>query len=104
MTDPNNPQDQGQSTNNPQGQGPNYTPPNRGKSAPPGSRLAENDLALERRYGLSISDEDRKKSFEIEDERWSTKNQVKDWLKLGGMVLLTAIWCLIVYFLEPGLR
>ncbi len=46
----------------------------------------------------------RQASFEIEDARWATSEQIKDWLKLLLMVVLTIVWGLIVYFMEPGLR
>ena len=58
----------------------------------------------ERNYTYSISEEDRKKSFEIEDVRWTRANQLADWGKLGIMILIYIAWSLIVYILEPGLR
>lgn len=58
----------------------------------------------ERQYTYSISEEDRQKSFEIEDERWSKENQRRDWMKLGLMILINWAWCLLVFLLEPGLR
>lgn len=57
-----------------------------------------------RQYTLSISEEDRQKSFSVEDERWERRYQVRDWLILVAMVLITLIWQFLVYFLEPGLR
>ncbi len=65
---------------------------------------AGEEYQFERQFTLSISDEDRKKSFEIEDWRWSQKEQAKDWLKVGLMVAIMWAWMLAVYFLEPGLR
>ncbi len=50
------------------------------------------------------NEQDRKASFEMEDARWRTSEQVKDWLKLLVLVILTLAWHLAVYFLEPGLR
>ncbi len=50
------------------------------------------------------NEKDREMSFKMEDARWATSEQIKDWLKLGVMVALTFIWCLIVYFSQPGLR
>ncbi len=47
---------------------------------------------------------DREASFRMEDARWATREQVKDWLKLLALVILTLAWHLAVYFLEPGLR
>lgn len=58
----------------------------------------------ERRYTISISEENRQRSFQIEDERWATGEQVKDWLKLALMIAIDLAWMLIVYLLEPGLR
>lgn len=57
-----------------------------------------------RQYNVSISEEDRNRSFEIEDERWRIQNQLRDWMILGVMVLLTLGWNLFVYFMEAGLR
>ncbi len=47
---------------------------------------------------------DRKASFEMEDKRWSRNEQLKDWIKLLVLVIVTLAWHLTVYFLEPGLR
>ena len=57
-----------------------------------------------RSYTESISDEDRESSFEIEDPRWARSEQIKDWLKLGLMVIIYLAWTLLVYWREPGLR
>ena len=62
------------------------------------------DQESNRQYTVSISEEDRRKSFEIEDERWQLKYQLRDWLILGVLVLITLVWTLFVYFLQPGLR
>jgi hypothetical protein len=96
-----NQQDQSHHQENPSG--PQGNPVNRGDSSPSG-HLQGGLTEIERRYTMSISDEDRKKSFEIEDRRWATSEQIKDWLKLLVMMIITAIWCLTVYFLQPGLR
>ncbi len=50
------------------------------------------------------NEKDREASFQIEDARWAKGEQIKDWLKLLLMVVMTIIWTLIVYLLEPGLR
>ncbi len=50
------------------------------------------------------NEKDRETSFRMEDERWATREQVKDWIKLAIMVALTVAWGLFVYFLQPGLR
>lgn len=58
----------------------------------------------QRQYTLSISEENRERSFEIEDERWSKQNQIRDWIVLGIAILFWLGTQLIVYFLEPGLK
>ncbi len=58
----------------------------------------------EREYTLSISEEDRKKSFETEDKRWSTANRVRDWVILVILIIFWIGFQLSFYFLEPGLR
>ncbi|HZD78863.1 MAG TPA: hypothetical protein VE646_02325 [Actinomycetota bacterium] len=40
----------------------------------------------------------------IEQERWTTPNQIKDWLVLLLMMVVFIGWGLGVYFFEPGLR
>lgn len=57
-----------------------------------------------RQYTVSISEEDRKRSFEIEDERWKLKYQMRDWLILLLLVAITVGWNLLVYFNEAGIR
>ncbi len=47
---------------------------------------------------------DRETSFRMEDARWATGEQIKDWIKLLIMVALTVGWGLFIYFLAPGLR
>lgn len=47
---------------------------------------------------------DESHSFEIEDERWSRENQIKDWLILAGMIALAVTVHLVIFFTEPGLR
>jgi hypothetical protein len=54
--------------------------------------------------GIQHSDEARQRSYEIEDRRWSTQHQIRDWIWLGIMILAYCAWTLFVYFLEPGLR
>lgn len=58
----------------------------------------------ERRYTLSITEDDRQRSFDIEDERWTVRHQVLDWLLLLGMMVIVAGYHLVIYFFEPGLR
>lgn len=42
--------------------------------------------------------------YEREDDRWSFRNQLKDWGILLLMMLIYLGWTLTVYFLEPGIR
>ena len=62
------------------------------------------DQERERRYTLSISDEDRRRAFEIEDERWARDKQLRDWLKLLLLIVISLAYHLLIFFLEPGLR
>ncbi len=100
---PNNPNQPDDPNNPDQQKGPNYNPPERGKGSPSG-QLGASPEQVERRYSLSITPEQRQRAFQIEDERWSRQNQIKDWLKLLVLVIITDVWCLIVYLLTPGLR
>lgn len=62
------------------------------------------ELEEQRQYTLSISEEDRQRSFEMEDSRWERNKQIRDWLILGLMVAVTLLWHYLVYLFEPGLR
>ncbi|MFN2198455.1 MAG: hypothetical protein ACK2UW_20205 [Anaerolineales bacterium] len=42
--------------------------------------------------------------LEREDERWSFRNQLRDWGILLVMVIIYLAWTGIVYFFEPGIR
>ncbi len=42
--------------------------------------------------------------FAEEDERWTLRHQLRDWMWLGVMIIAFCTWTLVVYFLEPGLR
>ena len=57
-----------------------------------------------RRYTLSISDEDRRRSFEHEDERWERHRQVRDWIVLGAAALFWVAFQLSFLFLVPGIK
>lgn len=41
---------------------------------------------------------------EREDERWSTRSQMRDWLVLILLMAAYLVWVGIIYFLEPGIR
>ena len=71
---------------------------------PSPSSAHDSEREEQRQYTISISEADRQKSFQIEDERWSRSNQLRDWLILGVMVFVTLFWMILVYLLEPGLR
>jgi hypothetical protein len=62
------------------------------------------DSEAERQYTFSITDEDRDRSFEIEDRRWERGQQIRDWLILALMIAISLGYHLLVFFLEPGLR
>ncbi len=51
-----------------------------------------------------MSPDEVRASFNEEDERWSSRAQLVDWLILLGLMVLFGAWTLTVYFLEPGLR
>lgn len=57
-----------------------------------------------RHYTLSISEEDRQRSFAHEDERWSRRNQVRDWLILGVAIVVWVAFQLSFYFIVPGIK
>ena len=57
-----------------------------------------------RQTTFSLSEQHRRRSFELEDKRWSASDQRWDWIKLLIMMALMIGWMLVVYFFEPGLR
>lgn len=63
----------------------------------------EEEKSLERKYMLSISNEDRQKSFAEEDQRWETNRQIRDWILLIAGILFWVAFQLSIYFLIPGL-
>lgn len=81
-----------------------FQPRSAGSREPRGGAGGGHHGPGERHYTLSISDKDRQTSFDIEDKRWERGEQIKDWLKLAGMVAIVLLYHLVVYFLEPGLR
>ncbi len=42
--------------------------------------------------------------FQREDDRWRWRNQLRDWIILGVMILIYLAWTGVVYFFEPGIR
>lgn len=65
---------------------------------------SESQEDLEREYTLSISDEDRQKSFEIEDRRWERSKIIQDWVVLGIAIVVWLAFQLSFYFLVPGIK
>lgn len=53
---------------------------------------------------MSENPQQDKERHYLEEERWKTKDQIRDWLLLALMVAITIGWNLLIYFLEPGLR
>lgn len=39
-----------------------------------------------------------------EDERWSSANQIRDWIILIVIGALYLAWMLVIFFLERGIR
>ncbi len=70
----------------------------------PGGAPSAEEAEQFRQPTFWYNEKDREMSFKMEDERWATSEQIKDWLKLAAMVVATIIWGLLLYFLEPGLR
>ena len=64
-----------------------------------------NDAGGQQRHtSYALSEEKRRKSFEIEDERWTRGQQLRDWVLLLIIALLNVGWMWLVYLVEPGLR
>lgn len=53
----------------------------------PGVDKMEEPQKYERGYTLSISEEERQASFDVEDRRWETNQQVRDWTILVIAIL-----------------
>lgn len=51
-----------------------------------------------------MPEESWRSQYREEDERWSPRNQVRDWLWLLVMIAVYVGVHMIVYALEPGLR
>jgi len=86
-------------------EGGDFRPRNSGQSEGQGGDASSGHPGQdERQYTLSISEEHRRQSFDIEDERWSTRQQIGDWLKLGFIVVVYLAVTYAVYLLEPGLK
>lgn len=48
------------------------------------------------------NDDQRRTSFDVEDERW--RSPWRDWLLLAGMIALSLTYHLVIFALQPGLR
>jgi hypothetical protein len=53
---------------------------------------------------MPLAEDERRRSFELEDRRWEARQQVRDWIWLAVMIVAYCAWTLIVYLVEPGLR
>ena len=53
---------------------------------------------------MPLAEEERRRSFELEDSRWETRQQLRDWAWLAIMIIAYCAWTLFVYLTEPGLR
>ena len=53
---------------------------------------------------MPLAEEQRRRSFELEDRRWEARQQVRDWIWLAVMIIAYCAWTLFVYLTEPGLR
>ncbi len=96
---------QPQNPNQPQQSGqPNAQTGRPGVPSRAGGEPSEEEREQFRQPNFWYNEKDRETSFRMEDKRWAKNEQVKDWLKLLLLVLLTLAWHLTVYFLEPGLR
>ncbi len=90
---------------NPPGDGPNKAPTGTpGAPTRPTGEPTPEEKEQFRQPSFWYNKKDREASFRMEDARWATSEQIKDWLKLAVMVAITLIWCAIVYLSEPGLR
>ncbi len=87
-----------------QGDGKNPQTGRPGVPSRPGGEPSEEEREQFRQPTFWYNEKDRETSFHMEDRRWAKNEQVKDWLKLLLLVVLTLAWHLTVYFLEPGLR
>jgi hypothetical protein len=53
---------------------------------------------------MPLAEEERRRSFELEDRRWEPRQQLRDWIWLAVMIVAYCAWTLFVYLTEPGLR
>ncbi len=68
-----------------------------------GSRERD-DEPQHRHTTFAMSKEDRRASFQIEDERWQSGRQLKDWGILAAMILIYLSVSFLIFIFEPGLR
>jgi hypothetical protein len=54
--------------------------------------------------GERWSDEHPETHMERDDDRWSRRAQMRDWLIIIVMMVIYLIWAGLIYFLEPGIR
>jgi hypothetical protein len=51
-----------------------------------------------------FSDDEIDQSFQVEDDRWSCRAQIGDWLILAAMIAVSLGYHLAIFALQPGLR
>ena len=51
-----------------------------------------------------FSDDEIDQSFQVEDDRWSRRAQIGDWLILAAMIAVSLGYHLAIFALQPGLR
>ncbi len=68
-----------------------------------GSRKRD-DAQQHRHTTFALSEQDRRASFQIEDERWQRGRQLRDWGILAAMILIYLSVSFLIFIFEPGLR
>jgi hypothetical protein len=68
-----------------------------------GRSSSDNERDAGIRYGY-LTDDDLRRSYDVEDRRWARGRQIRDWVVLAILCGGTLLWMIVVYLLEPGLR
>lgn len=53
---------------------------------------------------LAYSEDEKRTSFEAEDDRWSRQARWRDWLILSVMIAVSLSYHFTIFALQPGLR
>jgi hypothetical protein len=56
------------------------------------------------KHDMPLAEDERRRSFELEDRRWDAREQLRDWIWLAVMIVAYCAWTLFAFLLEPGLR